>query len=513
MPLFDMDPNLANNLVSFGGAMMQNAGQPGASFAGAAGAGVQGMNAAALQRAQTQDIQSQAQSRNLQNQLLPYQLEFMKYRMKALQQDIGDDNTSPSSNTASSPWSTPLGATKPSDTTAKPSNESAIAPAVFRTAQQTGLPPALLHGVYMTESSGNPNAPNGDGRAAVGGMQLHAGAAQDAGVTNRNDPQQNLMGGATYLKQQIDKYGDQQTGVLAYNWGPGKVDNWIASGKDPAQIPQPQQDYLKKVNGYMQAVNPQSSADSPQKNISQGITTSPNLPQNSANIQTLQGRVDTITKKLNRAELAQLPTKSLEENLKAAQDQLAAAMKTQQEVESAGPKAGATKQAENTADSAKTLAAINSSIDTQIQNLNTLKGLSKKMPDRGPANLELWGSKHLGNQDMSSAWADFNTMNKQMFVNGLMGSIPAGSRLDIPIVKSLQAAKEVDPYTDAKSREAVINRHIETLKQAKANAEKNYGILSGNEPANIGAPAAEESAKSVTHIYKPGQGIVPIGVQ
>src|SRR5581483_4925120 len=65
MPLFDMDPETANNLVNFGGAMMANAGQPGASFAGAAGAGVAGMQAGRMQQAELQSKQMQNQMAGL----------------------------------------------------------------------------------------------------------------------------------------------------------------------------------------------------------------------------------------------------------------------------------------------------------------------------------------------------------------------------------------------------------------------------------------------------------------
>lgn len=174
----------------------------------------------------------------------------------------------------------------------------------------------------------------------------------------------------------------------------------------------------------------------------------------------------------------------------------------------AGLKAEATKQGENKADAAKSFAAINSTISTQLKNLEILKNLSARMPDRGPHETEVWLSKHLGNQDMSSADAQFNTMNKQMFVNGLMGSIPPGSRLDIPIVKALQAAKEVDPTLDNKSRLAVINSHIQTLKDAQQNAYANYGFQGGTpQPPTIASPA---SSAGVTHVWTPN-GIQPVG--
>lgn len=154
--------------------------------------------------------------------------------------------------------------------------------------------------------------------------------------------------------------------------------------------------------------------------------------------------------------------------------------------------AQATKEGENTADAAKTVAAINSSIDSQIKNLTTLKTLSGDMPFGSAADKELWLSRNVGARmdggDYDKNWQDFNTLNKQMFVNGLMGSIPPGSRLDIPIVKSLQEAKQVDPYASPPARNAVIDRHIETLLQAKQNAAQNYGLLNGTQQSSQGSP-------------------------
>lgn len=155
----------------------------------------------------------------------------------------------------------------------------------------------------------------------------------------------------------------------------------------------------------------------------------------------------------------------------------------------------ATKTAANKTDAMKSVAAVKSTIDNSIKDLEHMKELSKRMPDRGPADLEVWGSRHLGSQNMESAWNEFNTLNKQMFVNGLMGAVPPGSRLDIPIVNALKGAKEVDPYTSETAREAVIDSHIRMLKKAQQNAEKNYGIISGS-------PVTEEKVTPSGNVTK-----------
>lgn len=507
MPLFDMDPEMANNLVNFGFGAMAAGGQPGATMAGALGQGGLAMNNAALQRAQTQNTAAEAQSRQLQNQLVPYQLQLMKYRMQALQQDMGDDNSSPPSGGAGMPYSSTPGAAKPIEQpiTAKPTNEPTIAPAVFRTAQKTGLPPALLHGVYMTESSGNPDAPNGDGGAAMGGMQLHAGAAKDAGVKNRNDPQQNLTGGATYLKQMTDKYGSPQMGILAYNWGPGNVDNWLASGGDPAQIPQPQQDYLKKVNGHMQSAIPQSAA---KRNIGQGVESQPasapaesspqpanQLPQTSSDIQTLQGRIAQMSKKLRIAEGIGMPTKDLEINLKSAQEQLAEAMKKRQEVEASGPKKEGEDSGTNKAAAEKTLKVITSNLPIAMKRFQELRavapdtsyGLGAEGKDNEPGFKETLAYQFSPNNKYFSKTANANTIFQQKTAQGVLPELgPSLAQAGIKGNKFLETlaneasglSLSADPASKLSGIQGLEDQYIRNLKST-ADQVRAYG---GNAP-------------------------------
>lgn len=91
--------------------------------------------------------------------------------------------------------------------------------------------------VKQVESGGNPNAVSPKG--ARGLMQTLPGTLRDPGYGVRpakdESPAELERVGQDYLKAMYAKYGNLKDTLAAYNWGPGNVDKWQASGADEQQ--------------------------------------------------------------------------------------------------------------------------------------------------------------------------------------------------------------------------------------------------------------------------------------
>ncbi len=93
---------------------------------------------------------------------------------------------------------------------------------VDEAAKMYQLEPALLHAVITAESSYNPNAVSPKG--ATGLMQLMPETARRYGVSNIFDPNQNIFGGAQYLRYLLQLFNnDMSLAVAAYNAGEHNV--------------------------------------------------------------------------------------------------------------------------------------------------------------------------------------------------------------------------------------------------------------------------------------------------
>ena len=113
-----------------------------------------------------------------------------------------------------------------------------LARAVVRESQHHDLDPALVLAVMHVESRFNTYAVSP--KDALGLMQLlpstGAWLAPQVGVEWHGpqtlfDPIQNTRLGVAYLRLLVDRYdGDIRTALLAYNWGPGRIDRRLRRG-------------------------------------------------------------------------------------------------------------------------------------------------------------------------------------------------------------------------------------------------------------------------------------------
>lgn len=133
----------------------------------------------------------------------------------------------------------------------KPSKRLAVRRAryerlILANAQRYGLLPELLHAVIRAESAYNASAVSHAG--AEGLMQLMPATARRYGVRDSFDPDQNVRGGAAYLRDLLDMFDqDLRLALAGYNAGENAV---IKYGR---RIPpySETQSYVKIVLGHL----------------------------------------------------------------------------------------------------------------------------------------------------------------------------------------------------------------------------------------------------------------------
>ncbi len=107
------------------------------------------------------------------------------------------------------------------------------------------VPINLLKAVAKAESGFRTDAVSSAG--AQGIMQLMPATARALGVTDSFDPEQNVMGGAKYLAQMLDRYdGNIDLTLAAYNAGSGAVAKY--GGVPPYAETR---NYIARVKSYM----------------------------------------------------------------------------------------------------------------------------------------------------------------------------------------------------------------------------------------------------------------------
>jgi len=112
---------------------------------------------------------------------------------------------------------------------------------VRKAAEKYNLPPELINAVIRAESNFEVQAVSSAG--AKGLMQLMPATARELGVKNPFDIEQNIDGGARYLRKMLDRFGGSlRKALAAYNAGPGTV------SKYGGRVPYPEtRQYVQRV--------------------------------------------------------------------------------------------------------------------------------------------------------------------------------------------------------------------------------------------------------------------------
>jgi soluble lytic murein transglycosylase-like protein len=109
-------------------------------------------------------------------------------------------------------------------------------------AARHGVSVRLVREVARAESDFVPTRISGTG--AMGLMQLMPGTADELGVLDPFDAEQNADGGARYLRQLLKAYrGDVRRALAAYNAGPSRVPS-----VGPVHMPAETRGYVAKIS-------------------------------------------------------------------------------------------------------------------------------------------------------------------------------------------------------------------------------------------------------------------------
>lgn len=126
---------------------------------------------------------------------------------------------------------------------------------------------------------------------AKGEMQVLDMTNKDPGYgvkpAQDNSPDERARVGRDYLNAMVKKYGDRETALVAYNWGPGNTDKWLKAGADPAKLPKETQNYVAKITASLGGtkVAAGSKADVPPRKTGTGLPQAQLLSQLGPNYQ------------------------------------------------------------------------------------------------------------------------------------------------------------------------------------------------------------------------------------
>jgi hypothetical protein len=121
------------------------------------------------------------------------------------------------------------------------------APHVAEAARRFSIPERWIRAVMAVESVGDPAALSPKG--AIGLMQVMPATWEELRAKHGLgahlwQPRDNILAGTAYLREMHDRYGSVDAMLAAYNAGPGRYDEHLASGR---ALPAETVDYVAKI--------------------------------------------------------------------------------------------------------------------------------------------------------------------------------------------------------------------------------------------------------------------------
>ncbi len=129
--------------------------------------------------------------------------------------------------------STP-GAVAQSRPVSVPVSEQRFATHIAEASQRFRVPETWIRAIIIAESAHDIGAISSAG--AMGLMQIMPDTWVELRIQHRlgtdpYDPRDNILAGTAYLRQMLDRYGSIGAMLAAYNAGPGRYDEYVATGR------------------------------------------------------------------------------------------------------------------------------------------------------------------------------------------------------------------------------------------------------------------------------------------
>ncbi len=134
-------------------------------------------------------------------------------------------------------------------------------------AQKTDPNVAAIHSIESGGASATANPVN-PASGASGSMQTMPTTAAKPGFgvkPSNGTPVDNTRTGVEYYQTMLKRYNDPVKAAVAYDWGPGNADKWIAGGSKLDDLPLETLQYIQKFDQHTGAISKRGAATAPEQ--------------------------------------------------------------------------------------------------------------------------------------------------------------------------------------------------------------------------------------------------------